>query len=244
MIGIIVQARLGSTRLPHKTTRPIEGSTVVGHVLQRCSRAGMKVILACPEFDKEEFTPIAHMFGVDIFGGQKNRLYNLELDYYYNDVLDRYYSAAKKFGLDHIVRITGDCPMCDPEIINQVANVLLNNPQYDYVSNVGERTYPKGLDVEAFTFEALAWANKHATLSWDREHVTPFIVEAQSMAKANIRCPVPFLGEKRWVIDFPGDLEFARKIWPLLPDDFGWRDILKVLSDHPEIQNPREEKAA
>lgn len=234
MIGIIIQARTNSQRFPYKVCKGLGDSTVLGNVLKRCRNVGQRwnVILAVPENDVQELGGIADLFGVDTFGGSEN------------DVLARYYGAAKKYQFDHIVRITADCPFVDPDIIRQVSDVLLNNPQYDYVSNVGFRSWPKGLDVEAFTFEALAEAYEFAPSEYYREHVGPWMREVERFTTANIRCPVPFLGDKRWVIDYPDDLEFVRQVWKYLPPNFNWRDVLKVLEEHPEIENPREEKAA
>lgn len=240
--GIIIQARLGSTRFPAKVIKQLGNSTVLGNVIQRCCKVDSRfdVILACPEKDVRELSPIADYFGVDTFGGS-------ELD-----VLDRYYQCAKKYALDYVIRITSDCWAVDPDIIRLVIDTLRNNPHFDYVSNVGQRVWPKGLDVEAFTFEALAHSHKYATMPFEshqatnyyREHVCPYLREKKWYATANLRCPVPDVSEHVWCIDFPADLEFARKLWPLLAANFTWRDVLKVLSDNPQIQNPREEKAA
>ena len=235
-IGVIIQARTGSTRLPYKVCKPLGDSTVLGQIIKRCRNVGQRynVILAVPEKDLFELGAIADLFGVSTFGGSEN------------DVLDRYYQCAKKYELTHIVRITADCPFVDPDIIRLVSDVLLNNPQYDYVSNVGVRTWPKGLDVEAFTFEALAYAKRCCASPYDLEHVTVWLRsdDAYRISCANLRCPIPGIRNLRFVIDYPSDLEFARKVWPLLPANFGWRDILSVLQSHPEISNPREEKAA
>lgn len=232
--GIIIQARTGSTRFPGKVTRQLGDSTVLGQVIKRCTRVDQRysVILACPESDQSELGAIANYFGAGVFGGS-------ELD-----VLDRYYQCAKKFELTHVVRITADCPFVDPDLIRMVVDVLLNNPQLDYVSNVGWRSFPKGFDIEAFKFEALARAHRNSTLEWDREHVGPPMRFDQQLTTANIRCPIPFQEKLRLVIDYPDDLEFARQLWPLLPANFGWRDILNVLESNPQIKNPREEEVA
>lgn len=220
-IAVVIQARTNSSRFPFKVTKELGDSTVLGQVIKRCLSTDLQVIVAVP-YDDKDLRYIASLMGAESFGGSEH------------DVLGRYYECAKKFRLDYIVRVTSDCPLCDPEIIKQVADVLVKNSQYDFVSNVGKRTWPKGLDVEAFTFESLAVVNSWHGEAFEREHVTPAIVNGP-FAKANIRCPIPFLGEMNWCIDYPDDLKFIRAIYAKTSST-NWRDVLSVLDRHPEIQ--------
>ena len=161
----IVQARIGSKRLPGKVLRMIEGKPLIEILFYRLSRSKAidKIILATSNHrDNNELATTVEKMGYDVFRGSEQ------------DVLDRYYHAAKKYRPDIVVRITGDCPIIDPTVVDSVVELLINN-DLDYASNVEPPTYPDGLDVEAFLFSALERAHTKATNDFEREHVTPYI---------------------------------------------------------------------
>ena len=180
MIGIIIQARLGSTRLPRKVLLPIAGKPIIAHIVDRCLETGFPVVLAVPDGEEPEYVacllrqkenPNFH-----IFGGHPT------------DVLDRYYEVAKAFNFDPIVRITGDCPLVDPNMIKAMVKYFDENAEGCYCSNCHPiRTVPKGMDIEVFSFAELerAWNKtndyqKAPSLATSkiyyclREHVTKF----------------------------------------------------------------------
>jgi spore coat polysaccharide biosynthesis protein SpsF len=163
----VIQARTGSTRFPSKILQPLNGSTVLDMVISRvkASKLTGKIVVASPYKPRDvmSIAPICVRQGVMMFCGSEN------------DVLNRYYSAAKELMPDIVVRITADCPLIDPRVIDRTIRFFLAN-KYDYVSNRLERPgYPDGQDVEVFTLDSLIYANGYATEQQDREHVTPFI---------------------------------------------------------------------
>src|ERR1035437_9031560 len=167
MILGIVQARLGSTRLPEKVLAEIEGYTLIEHVLRRSAAAKRvdKVVVATtnrPEDDRlEKF--VRESFGFEVFRGSTD------------DVLDRFFRCAAPYSPELIVRITADDPLKDPEIIDRAVKIQLDDPTLDYCSNTIKPTFPEGFDIETFRFSALATAASEARLPSEREHVTPFI---------------------------------------------------------------------
>jgi spore coat polysaccharide biosynthesis protein SpsF len=153
-----------------------------------------------------------------------------------DDVLDRYYRAAQHHNADVVVRITSDCPLIEPEIIDRVMQAFHTNP-CDYASNILLlRTYPRGLDLEVFSFDALsrAWHEDHNP-AW-REHVTPYIYRHPELFKLHAISNDVDYSHMRWTVDTPEDLAFVQKIYAAFNgrDDFSWRDVLRVLEQHPD----------
>ena len=225
----IIQARTGSTRLPGKVLLRLEDKTVLEHVILRVEqskRVDRVVVATTDSIVDIKIAELCKSLGVDCFCGSEN------------DVLDRFYKAAKRFSADHIVRITADCPLMDHEIIDQVVGEHLLK-QADYTSNTIKVTFPDGEDVEVFTFEALEKAWQEAKLVSEREHVTPFIRgRSDIFTFQSVENDVD-LSSKRWTLDDPEDLEFARKIYETLyPQDnlFGLRKILDLLEEYPELE--------
>jgi len=166
-ITAIIQARMGSTRLPGKVLKDLEGQTMLSRVVNRTCRASLldEVIVATTVKPADNLIMTeCEKLGIPVFRGDEE------------DVLDRYYKAAQSYQADPIVRITSDCPLIDPEIINLVIENFLAHEDLDYASNtLPPRTFPRGLDVEVMTFDALeqAWRGDKNP-AW-REHVTPYI---------------------------------------------------------------------
>jgi len=152
------------------------------------------------------------------------------------DVLDRYYQAALTFKADIVVRITADCPLIEPEIIDRVVNEFLSVYRAaDYVSNTLIRTFPLGLDVEVISFTALSRAWREDTNHAWREHVTPYIWRQPDKFKIHNVTTDKDYSYMRWTVDTTEDLAFVRKIYDHFKDDtFNWREVLDLLKKHPE----------
>ncbi len=152
-----------------------------------------------------------------------------------DDVLDRYYQAALTDGTDPVVRITSDCPVIDPELIDRVVERL--DSETDYASNINpHRTFPRGLDVEAFTFAALSAAWRDDREPTGREHVTPFLYRhPERFRMALVESDRPEVACHRWSVDTPEDYELLQRIYAHFRNDsFGWVDVLELLDQHPD----------
>jgi spore coat polysaccharide biosynthesis protein SpsF len=163
--GIITQARLGSTRLPGKVLKEMGGKTVLDHHLDRLKQSGFPVFVATTDRPADDaLQRFCQERDIPCFRGDEE------------DVLDRFYGCARQFQLKTIVRVTSDCPLIDGEMIGKALKAYQewNDPSI-YLSNVVERTYPRGFDFEIFSFELLEMAHREASLPGDREHVTPFL---------------------------------------------------------------------
>jgi spore coat polysaccharide biosynthesis protein SpsF len=166
LIGCIIQARTGSSRLPNKVIMKInKKQTVLEHVIKQLSfsKSIDKIIVATTQLKQDDVIEnIVKNLGIDVFRGDSL------------DVLNRYYQCAKKFSLKNIVRITSDCPLIDPYIVDKVIKKY-ETGKFDFVTNTLVRTFPIGMDVEIFSFDTLRKVSNNATLLSEREHVTPFI---------------------------------------------------------------------
>jgi spore coat polysaccharide biosynthesis protein SpsF len=229
---IIVQARLGSTRLPGKIFKKVLEKPLLTYEIERLQRVTLadEVIIATTTNPLDQgVVDFCHHLQIPVFRGSEE------------DVLDRYYQAAKNFGAEVVVRVSGDCPLIDPQIIDEVLAFFLNNfPTYQYVSNTLERTYPRGMDVEVFSFNVLEKAAKAATRPEEREHVTPYIYRhPEWFALANIRCESNE-SHFRLTVDTIEDFQLVSAIlealYPTNPN-FTMHDVLDLLKKHPEWIN-------
>jgi len=234
-ICVIVQARMGSTRLPGKVMKDIVGKPLLLHVLERIKRIKTKdTIVVATTTSKEDDTIVDVVTDYDrtitIFRGSSQ------------DVLDRYYRAAAHCKADVIVRITADDPLIDPKISNTVIETFLKN-QCDYCCNNMPRTYPYGLDTEVFSFESLERAWKKAHTPHEREHVTPYIRGNPDKFKLlNVKHTTD-LSSLRWSVDYPEDFAFVTEIYKrLYPENpaFSMEDILDVLNREPWLSEMNE----
>lgn len=201
----IIQARMGSTRLPGKVLKPILGQPMLARMIERVKRAKTLDQILIATSTKPQDDSICHLadkVNLHYFRGSEV------------DVLGRFYQAAKKFSADIIVRLTGDCPLIDPAIIDTVVS-RFKTSKSDYVSNVLDRTYPRGMDTEVFSFNALKLAQRLAKSAYDREHVTPFIYTHPRIfhlknvtAPASLRHP-----EFHLTVDEPADLKLITAIF-------------------------------
>jgi spore coat polysaccharide biosynthesis protein SpsF len=222
----IIQARTGSTRLPGKVLLPLLGEPLLAHVVRRVSRArwvDATVVATTVSPDDDAIVELARREGWIVERGSEA------------DLLDRYLQAARAHGAERVVRITADCPLIDPGVIDEVVDKL-STTAAAYASNTLEpRTYPRGLDVEAMTLEALEAANVFDDDSRSREHVTPFIYRhPERFRLAALRSPVDLSGH-RWTVDTVEDYELVRRIYDEIGnDEFSWRDALAVVDAHPD----------
>ena len=223
----IIQARMGSTRLPGKVLLDLAGEPVLARVVNRTQRATTLdgiVIATTTESGDEVIVELCNSRGWAHFRGSEE------------DVLERYYQAARKYHADIVVRITSDCPLIEPEIIDLVVQELLEDGSLDYVSNtLPPRTFPRGLDVEAMTFKTLerAW-QEDKNPAW-REHVTPYIYRTPEKFRLKAVTNEKDLSYMRWTIDTWEDLEFVRRIYNHFGhDQFFWHEVLDLLKEHPE----------
>lgn len=230
MIGCIIQARLGSTRFPKKILSSVNLSdSVLSFGIKQIQQSTLidKLIIATTNLpEDDELVNYIKKLNITAFRGNSV------------DVLDRYYQCAKKFSFSIIVRITSDCPLIDPIIMDEVISNFLNNKNsFDYASNVHpQRTFPHGSDVEIFTFEALETAWKEAKKSSEREHVTPYLYNNQKFKLFN-HTSKNDLSDFRWTIDYFEDLELVKEIIskiqkrPILI-----KDIITLISKNPDLK--------
>jgi len=227
-VAIIVQARMGSTRLPGKVMERIAGRTVLELVLTRCRAvpaAGHVVCATTTKADDDRIAQVAGALGAIVVRGDER------------DVLGRYVIAAREVDADTVMRVTSDCPLIDPEVCAAVLN-LRAAVDADYTANNMPPSWPHGLDCEAFTRNALEAAHAEAEAPEDREHVTPWLRRAPGLKRANLPIGGPSCADQRWTLDTPEDLAFLRSLADAMGDRFataGWREVLAVLRDRPDI---------
>lgn len=224
-IVAIVQARMGSMRFPNKVMRPVCGTPLIGLLLKRLSKAlriDQIVLATSADRRNDSLAQYVRELGYAVYRGSEN------------DVLDRYYRAAKESAADVVVRITGDCPLIDPGVVDAVIDGYLSSG-VDYASNVAPPTYPNGLDAEVFSFGALETAANQATQPRDREHVTPFIRESNQFTHKNVVYASDESAE-RWTVDEPADFEVVQKVFGYFHPryDFSWLEILALRNEHPQ----------
>lgn len=227
----VVQARVGSTRLPGKVLKKICDKTVLEHDIDRLRRIKNidEIVIATTTLDKDNaIVSECERLGVKCFRGSEE------------DVLSRYYYAAKESNADVVVRITSDCPLIDPEISENIIRFYLNSMgKYDYVSNTLDRTYPRGLDTEVFSFSSLEKSFKEATSQRDREHVTPYIWDNNEIFKLTQYKNSKDYSYLRWTLDTDEDFKLIDKIYNLLYPNmnskFKFENILNLYSEHPKL---------
>jgi spore coat polysaccharide biosynthesis protein SpsF len=223
----IIQARYGSTRLPGKVLEDLAGQPMLIRVLNRTRRArtlDSLVVATTVQPVDDAIIALCRKQKVLYYRGSEN------------DLLDRYYQAASKFSADVIVRITSDCPLIEPEIIDRIVGKFSSlQPDIHYVTNTLVRTYPRGLDVEVISFATLKKAWQEDTNPAWREHVTQYVVRHPEIFKShNITNEIDY-SSMRWTVDTMDDLNFVRKIYTHFKNDtFSWQEVLKLLETHPQ----------
>jgi spore coat polysaccharide biosynthesis protein SpsF (cytidylyltransferase family) len=193
--AVIVQARMGSHRLPGKVLKDLAGTTALARCLRRCQRIRTVQTVVCAVPEAPENRPIAQeaeRSGATVIYGPSD------------DVLARYVKAARAVGADRVIRITSDCPLIDPEICDQMVR-FYEQSGADYGCNNMPPTWPHGLDCEIFSSELLYRADENAHAPHEREHVTPWIRTHPKLHKANFRAPSADLAQHRWTLDYAED---------------------------------------
>ncbi len=228
MILAVLQARVSSSRLPGKVLATIAGRPMLLHQIDRVSRArGLDELVVATSDGPEDdaIAALCHANGIHCARGS--------LD----DVLDRFVTAARPFSPERVVRLTGDCPLADPAVIDTVIDFAIEG-DFDYATNAIEPTFPDGLDVEVAKMGALEMAWREAALRSEREHVTPFLHKQPQKFRVGHFRSEPDLSAMRWTVDEPADLEFVRavydRLWPADPE-FGMQDVLDLLQREPQL---------
>ncbi len=229
MILVILQARTSSTRLPGKVLKPILGHPMLSLQIERIQRSKKidKLIVATSnDRSDSDIDNLCINIQIPCFRGS--------LD----DVLDRFYKTAMQYKPEHVVRLTGDCPLIDPEIIDKVIN-FFSECDFDYATNsMVPYTFPDGLDVEVFSFTALKKAWHETLLPSHREHVAPFILQHPEMFRIGHYKNKLNLSHLRWTVDEPEDFEFVSQIYKeLYPQNptFITEDILGLINRKPSL---------
>lgn len=224
-IVAVVQARMGSTRFPNKVLTPIMGIPMIGLLLQRLAQSRKIDVIALATSDAPINDPLAlyvRELGYVVYRGSEE------------DVLDRYYHAARETGADVVIRITGDCPLIDPAVVDAVIDTY-ESSGVDYASNVSPPTFPDGLDTEVFSFSSLESAWSMARTRFEREHVTPFMRQSKQFTSANYSSSIDESLE-RWTVDEPEDFAVVQKVFEYFHPrlDFSWHEVLGLRAHHPE----------
>jgi spore coat polysaccharide biosynthesis protein SpsF len=232
---MVIQARMNSSRLPGKVLKCVNGKPLLAYQVERLLRVKNidKLVIATTKHSNDD--PIVELCkenGITCFRGDEN------------DVLFRYYEVAKAQSAQTIVRITGDCPLIDPNIVGEVIERYLDErPKYDYVSNIQKRSFPRGMDTEIFSMEVLEKTHQTASSKYDREHVTPYMYhEHSSFSIDNVSAEENY-SHFRWTLDTQEDFQFIKKIIEILYPScktFTMKDILDLLEKRPELKEINE----
>tara|TARA_B100000886_G_C20399586_1_gene481937 strand:- start:36 stop:743 length:708 start_codon:yes stop_codon:yes gene_type:complete len=222
----IIQARMGSTRLPGKVMMKIIGKPIIEHLIDRVSKSGYIndiVVATSNKTENQELINFLKLKGIKIFIGDEE------------DVLSRYYLTAKKYQAKNIVRITADCPLIDYSVIDSTIKAYFKDT-VDYTSNIFPRSFPKGLDTEVFSFKSLEKAFKESNKKYDREHVTPYIRESGKFKISNFSYKKD-LSHVRLTVDWKEDFILIDKIFNIFKPNalFNWLDIISIMDKDPNL---------
>jgi glutamate-1-semialdehyde 2,1-aminomutase len=225
-IVAIIQARMGSARLPNKVMKPICGVPLIELLIARLStskRIDQIVVATSTDIRNQPLAEHIRKIGYEVFRGSED------------DVLDRYYQAAKCYQADVVVRITGDCPLIDAALVDKVVNAY-EQQRVDFMTNTRPPTFPDGLDTAVFSFATLEIAHKKAKSKFEREHVVPFIRESGQFTIGNLANSVDQSSE-RWTVDEYQDFEVVDNVfkhfYPRL--DFSWQEVMRLRKEQPDL---------
>jgi spore coat polysaccharide biosynthesis protein SpsF len=226
-VVVIIQARIGSTRLPGKVLMDIAGHTMLAQVVERTQRAKFAdaVVVATTNSPADDaIVAECARLGSLVFRGDEH------------DVLARYCHAAAAHGADLVVRVTSDCPLIDPEIIDShIERTMERWHEVDFVTNMIKQTYQLGLAVETMPVDVLKRMNRMSTTAYLREHVTTLAYEKPEWFSIEHICNTKDLSAMRWTVDTREDLEFVRHIFGEFSDNrFAWTEVLQILAKRPE----------
>nr|WP_090891254.1 glycosyltransferase family protein [Evansella caseinilytica] len=221
----IIQARMGSSRLPGKILKQVDGKPLLAYQVERVRQAAAIddiVIATTTHFADDEVVDFCKKHDLSYYRGDED------------DVLSRYYEAASEYKADVVIRLTSDCPVIDPKVIDRTVGVFIHH-DYDYVSNTLQRTYPRGMDTEVVSFSTLQKAYNAAVKPFEREHVTPYIYRNPLQFHLKNVAYSKDVGFHRWTVDTIEDFLLIKNIiQSLYPDnpDFTLEDILALLEKH------------
>tara|TARA_Y100001970_G_C13980194_1_gene722724 strand:+ start:181 stop:885 length:705 start_codon:yes stop_codon:yes gene_type:complete len=224
-VVLIIQARMCSTRLPGKVLMNIEGKPALQYMIERLqhfAKSNALVVAVSNNPKDREIIDLCNSLKVDTFIGDED------------DVLSRFYNTAKYYEADTVVRLTGDCPFIDPELVDEAINLHLTS-NVNYTSNCENRTYPDGMDVEVMSFETLEKAYRESNDEFSREHVTPYIKGIEDGGnldrfKKNELIFKADFSHIRWTLDTQEDLNRIRNIAKDLPENFSWLEALSLIT--------------
>ena len=228
MIVAILQARMSSTRLPGKVLRPLLAEPMLYRQIERirrCTKINQLVVATSDQPEDDAIVKFCAGVDIPIYRGQLN------------DVLDRYYQTAITFGAEQIVRLTADCPLTDPDLIDGLVT-FHQKGNFAYSSNAIERTYPDGLDAEIFSMLTLKTAWQEAASAMQREHVTAFIYNNPQRFSLGLYKSNLDLSQLRWTVDYIEDFELITQIYTALypsKPNFTTQDIMQLLDQRPEL---------
>lgn len=226
---VLIQARCGSSRLPNKVLKELSGKTDLQWVIERVKRSRLiddVMVITSIEKNNLPLIELCAKIGTRIFVGAED------------DVLDRYYQAARLLQPEYVIRITSDCPLFDWRYLDTAIQEMA--PDTDYLAEITE-SFPDGLDIEIIKFTALKESWQQANLASEREHVTQYIRKhPEKYRQQNFECPIKGIGSKRWTLDEQADFELISKIYEYFiqkgKPDFVTEDILKFLQENPELE--------
>lgn len=228
---VMIQARCGSTRLPNKVLKDLCGKPALQRMIERVQRSKViDEVMVVTSIEKNNL-PILRLcadLGIRVGVGSED------------DVLDRFYQTARLLKPKYVIRLTADCPCFDAELLDTA--ILGMKETVDYCGMTSE-SFADGLDLEIMKFSALEKAWKEAVHSFEREHVTQYIIRHPDMfEQMDFQSPIGYFGDQRWTVDEPEDFELVSKIYEhfvdeLHTEDFGYKDILEYLSENPEIRS-------
>ncbi len=235
-IVVFVQARMGSSRLPGKIIKKVNDKELLIHQIERIKKAktvNQVVVITTTKKEDDFIVELCKNFSIDYYRGSEK------------DLLDRHYHAAKKFKADFVVKIPSDSPLTDSNIIDEVLNLWIKNPEkYDYVSNFHPPTFPDGLDVEGCPMEILEIAWKDAAKNYEREHTFPYIWDNPDKFKIGniINRYGNMFTTYRWTLDYKEDFDFIKEVFVNFKDNqnFQMSDVLNFLDENPKIKTINE----
>lgn len=221
----IVQARIGSTRLPGKVLKDLGGQPMIVFLLERlrkCQLLDHIVLATSDSISDDELASTVQEYNFEVRRGKEH------------DVLARFIEAAEQYNPEHLVRITGDCPLIDPQLVDQIVAMHLESGA-DYTSNIEPPTFPDGLDTEVMTFAALKRADRYSLDIREREHVTTYLRKSDGVRRVNFTNETDY-SSLRWTVDTAEDLELIRKIVDGLSPENAllWTEVLEITKTHPE----------
>lgn len=232
-IVAIIQARMGSSRLPGKVMLDLCGKTVLQHVIERVRTCALidSTVVATTEHARDDIiVSLSRQLGAGVFRGSED------------DVLGRYFLAACQARADIVVRVTSDCPLIDPDLLTAMIGRFVKERNggvlIDYMSNGMKRTFPRGLDAEVFTFDALKTMALKASKKYEREHVTPYLYQHPHQFQLRDYLNDVDLSSHRWTLDTEEDWQLISRIYANLyrPEEtFTTAQVLELLTEKPEL---------